>query len=885
MRADENNPLWRKTFGGYFEYVFPYQGIPGIVYQPAGWMAPKVGEVNSVKNINYKAIGKAANMLQRKGNWLNLHCPAMQWWGASSDEETPQEGAVLMNMALLSLETPPDGFNFDAWLEAGADIAAIRKKADEVLPRGHYVMHAESHVADPPGFNAHYMYLFGRRLKSWEDDLYGLHYLWFAVRGLVAHGQSPWWGQRLVRLMMWDSLFWGSASPWADLSPAYYYDRWQMQELVGLTRLLWHHGDLLGLVKDPVLLPEEDLLQGGFAVNVFDGAAPAYFRAPDHPGADKRVYAFKTGGAPLPFGDASYYDALPPVPEAGPSGDLFSTRYEPGFHFMSVGIDGAWRTPTRREGNKIVVCMKNRLARFGTFPARGETVWVIRYKNILSVGRSDRHTLRARVNKAYAENLLVELRFSRADFDDYETVVARPVINQEVVINLPRDLGVEQLHPGDRLHVRLMREHVLDRWHIPYLLCDEVVLSGRELQLYGLIRSRPRDGVTRGGTATFEAEVGNDSGTPRTVRLSWQLPKGWTLAQGEMTQEVTVQPYRTVRASIQVRAGDEAPFGGQIVQITADPGETAGGVATHLGMDSKLVVVAPGDLGDGGGERDLVSIETGGFKGMSGVTIPVTHKVAFPGNGKAYKVVEYDAAGKVVGEPIPAEYVRINDTRGTLSWVVTGNDEVWRNFCIMAVEGQTPLGRPKMLVSTPHMPVPPGHVDTSEVEHKCGILEIEMAVPYSREDVVWVGFKNPLPEGWTLNRFDPDNAQNLMALRFKDEQEQPTVAVFDNGTGMVEVSSGKKLDVEGHGIVDCDEVWGDFGWPVGNGRLDRVSASGAHVYRLEWQRLYQRWYVDGRLVYERQIALDEPLPLMIENTTKRHMPVNWIRMSSPYSRK
>ena len=552
---------------------------------------------------------------------------------------------------------------------------------------------------------------------------------------------------------------------------------------------------------------------------------------------------------------------------------------------MSSGIDGAWRTPTRREGDKVIVSAKNRLARFGTFPARGETVWLIRYKNILSVGRGDRHTLRATVNKAYTENLLVEVQFSRADIDNHETIVSRPVINQEAVINIPRDLGVDRLHPGDTLNVRLLREHVLDRWHIPYLLCDEVVLSGRELQLYGSIRSWPSDGVTRGSTATFEAEVGNDGSESKQVQLSWQLPKGWTLEQGEMAQELTIPARRVVRASIQARAGEGAVLGGQTVAITADPGEEADGVAINRGMDSKLVVVAPGDLGDGGGERQLVSVETGGFKGMSGVTIPVSHEVAFPGNGKAYKVVEYDAAGKIVGEPIPAEYVRINEKRGTLSWVVTGNGEAYRNFCLMIADGQTPLGRSKKLLSTPHMPVPPGHVDTSEVKHKYGILEINMGVPYSKENAVWVGFKNPLPEAWTLNRFDPDNAQSLMALRFKDEQEHPTVAVFDNGTGMVEVSSGKKLKVEGHGVVDCDKVWGDYVWPAGNARLDRIGASGAHTYRLEWQRLYQRWYVDGRLVYERQIALDEPLPVMIENTTKQHMAVNWVRMSSPYSRK
>jgi len=258
-------------------------------------------------------------------------------------------------MHLLGLETPPDGFNFDAWLEAGTDVAASRRKADEVLPPGHYIMHGENHIADPPDYNTHYMYLFGRRLRAWEDDLHGIHYLWFAVRGLHSHGVSPEWGQRIFKLMMWDSLVWGGASGFVDLPPAYYYDRWQTQEFVGLTRLLWRHGDLLGLVKDPAPLPQEDLLQDGLAVNVFDGSAPTYFPSADSPGGDKRLYAFKTGGAPVKFGDAAYYETMPPVPEESPRGDLFAVKYEPGYHFITSGINSTWRTPIRREQDRLVI--------------------------------------------------------------------------------------------------------------------------------------------------------------------------------------------------------------------------------------------------------------------------------------------------------------------------------------------------------------------------------------------------------------------------------------------------------------------------------------------------------------------------------------------------
>jgi len=44
-------------------------------------------------------------------------------------------------------------------------------------------------------------------------------------------------------------------------------------------------------------------------------------------------------------------------------------------------------------------------------------------------------------------------------------------------------------------------------------------------------------------------------------------------------------------------------------------------------------------------------------------------------------------------------------------------------------------------------------------------------------------------------------AQSLAAWHFKEsDDEHPLVAVFDNGSGMTELSSGKRLDVKGHGV-------------------------------------------------------------------------------------
>ncbi len=673
MRIDQNSPLWTPTFGDYFDYIFPYQGVPGVAYQPAGWTSPKVGKENSIKNINYEGFSKAVRMVHRKGDWIMPHLPAMQWWAASSSKESSQEGALYVNMQLLAQKNPPDGFNFDAWLEAGADIDAIRKKADEVLPRGHYVMHAESHVAQPPGFNSHYMYLFGRRLKPWKDDLHGIHYLWFAVRGLYSHDSSNEWGRRIFKLALWDTLFWGGATGYLDLPPAFYYDRDRVQDYVKLTRLLEKHGDLLGLVEDPAPLPKKDILQDYLAVNVFDGSAPSYFRTGDSPGSDKRLYSFKTGGAPLKFGEGSYYETMPPVPDSPPKGDIFAVQYEPGYHFVTTGIVNTWRTPTRRDGDRIIVSSKNGLARYGTFPARDQTVHVVRYKNILSIGRSDERTFHVCVNKKYTENLVVEFQLIRSDFDEKDCIISRPVINQEVVIDLQKSFGLDSLHTGDELHIRLLREHPLDRWHIPYLLCDEVILFGREMRTYGSLRSCP-EVVSRGEEVSLEAEVGNDGDGPEAVQLTWQLPQGWEIIEGKAAEKLDVPSRRAVRSSIRVRIGDSVPFGGQRVGILTATGEETDGVAVNQGMDRRTIVVAPPELLAAGDGRQFVSVETGGFVGEKDVTIPVTHEMPMPPGGKYVHVVEYGTDGKAVGEAVPSELNAFDPgcPRGVLSWIVTG---------------------------------------------------------------------------------------------------------------------------------------------------------------------------------------------------------------------
>ncbi len=191
-----------------------------------------------------------------------------------------------------------------------------------------------------------------------------------------------------------------------------------------------------------------------------------------------------------------------------------------------------------------------------------------------------------------------------------------------------------------------------------------------------------------------------------------------------------------------------------------------------------------------------------------------------------------------------------------------------------------------MLLGTGYMVVSPSQSVVSGVKHKYGIFEVKMSVPYSRENDCMVGFKDPLPENWSCGNFDPDNPHNLMMWRFQDIDGDLIVAMFDNGSGLAEISSGKKINIKDYGTVDCDKAWGDYCWPAGNDRMNRYDPTGAeHTYRIEWQRLYQRWYIDNELVYERHIVLDEPLPLAIENRTKGSMGVPCIRVSSPYCRK
>jgi hypothetical protein len=884
-RIDADNSLWKPVMGADFKYIFPYQGIPGVMYVPAGWASQKVGDVNSVKNINYKAFGDATKMLHRKGAWMMPHVPAQVWWGATSNQESSQDGALYINMQLLSLEDPPDGFNFDASLEIGTDIDAIRKKADEVLPKGHYSMHAESGGNDPAGFNTHYTYLFGKRETAWADDLHGIHYLWFAIRGLSAHDVGEEWGRKLFKLMLWDCLVWGGATGYNDLPPAHYYDRRQTLDYIAMTESLYSHSDLLGLIRNPKTLPKEALKQQGFYVNVFDGSEPSYFKTESSPGADKIVYTFKTGGAPMLFGDPAYYESMPPVPFERIQGDLFETVANPQHHFITSSINGSSRTPVRQEGEKAIIGSEKPLARYGTLPQGDETLYIIDYKNILSVGRRDSGKINVTVNKAFAENLLVETRLIRNDDDELDTVVSRYVINGEAIFDIQNDFAAKKINPGDKFHIRLLREHPLDRWHIPYFLCDEVVIFGKELETFGYIRTLLTQGVDRDSVVALEAEVGNNSAKPRDVTLTWELPNEWTVAEGDLNKKISVPANGTVRVPISFKVSNTAPFGGHKIRITVDSGETVQGTKTNCAYDSRLIVVKNPTAGEGA-QAGFLSVETGGFKGVTGVTIPITHDIAAPPAGKSYRVIEYDQNGEFLPIPIESQFVPVNQQQGKLCWFVEGNDKPVRNFQIRTIDTAEAQSNRKLLLASGQVVVPQNLPMVSDIQHKYCTLDIDMAVPYSKKEEAWVGFKNYFPEGWAMNKFQPDKPVNIILWRFIDDREHLVTAIFDNGSGMPEISSGKYLDVENYGSIDCNRVWGDFGWTYGNDRLDRINpGEKRHLYRIEWSRFYQRWYVDGVLAYERRIALDESLPLVIEN--KMQLPITIIKMDvrSPYCRK
>lgn len=476
-----------------YQFVLPSQGLPGFIYQPAIWAYYHTRPELSVTNLDYPAMREATRRAHRKGNRVIPHVPGAEFWDGISAMETSQEGAVYINMQLLANDPPPDGFNFDALLNQGADLDAIRAEAENVMPVGNYVMLGE--YGDPPSYNSFMGYLdtiWTPRPGAWADDLHGHHYLGYAIHGLDTgvqwqHGAEtgdP--GVYTVPLSLraslgvWDALFWGGVTPWTQPFPGGDLHSEDLWKVMVLTKRLQAHADLHGLVKTPATLPVGRMLQRGLAVNLFDGADDTYFSHPDAPGSDKQVYTFKTGGYEVPFGDPNYYTLMPPTPAAGPAGDLFTAPYDKNHHWISAGVDGIWPTPVSVVNNECIISTRDRLAVYGHIPEPGETVTITRYRRILDVRRAAPARLDIRIDKDYAQPLTVELELRRDGFAPDSRIVSRPVVHQRVSLDLEQAFGISELSPDDVAFIRLYREHALSEWHIQPLLCDEVALDTPE---------------------------------------------------------------------------------------------------------------------------------------------------------------------------------------------------------------------------------------------------------------------------------------------------------------------------------------------------------------------------------------------------------------------
>jgi len=676
-----------------FRFVMPSQGLPGIMYQPAMWAEFKTTPEVSVISIHYKAMEEATRMVHRKGNWIVPHAPASIWWNSVSNLEPPPSGAVYINMMLLANDPPPDGFNFDAELDKGTDMDGIRRMAEKILPGGRYVMLGE--YGDHAAYNSHLSYLYGSKPRPWAEDLHGQLYLGYGVRGLDhnvvwKHGydvsaeedrDKPAVPQDVrLRLGLWNGMFWGGVTPWFQQFPNGPIPADEVVELMKLVQLFQAHADLQGLLRKPRKLPADQLLQPDLGVNHFNGAAPSYFRTPDSPGADKQIYAFKTGGHRLDLGDPNYYVALPPTIENGPSGDLISVPHEEGFHWISAGIDGIWRTPARREGDRVILGAPNGVAVYGQTPRPDETVYVIRYREILDVKRAGPVRLAVNIDKTYEEPLFVELELRGKGEAPRTRVITRPVIDQRAILDIGNAFGMSTLQPDDVATIRLFRERALSDWHVIPLLCDEVVLDGPE----------------------------------------------------------------------------------QLAELE----------------DVNLPVIA----------------------------LPAT--------------------------------------------------------------SPSRLG--------------PNQTMSSTTTFTHATLELRARFPGAGEKDTWIGFMEKPADDWDYHRFMPDAPCNLMAWNYRKRDGAPRLeAFFDNASGLVERSAGMRIrqGLPGrHVEAESNTLWGDYLWPHANERIDAFDPTEFHTYRLEWQRLWQRWYIDNQLVFERRLVQNEPLPFLIHNAGDGDIEIEWMRI-------
>lgn len=681
-----------------FRFVMPSQGLPGIMYQPSIWAGYKTSRENSVISINYRAMEEATRMVHRKGNWIIPHVPASSWWSSISEMEPPRAGAVYINMMLLANNPPPDGFNFDAELDKGADMDGIRRMAEKILPGGKYVMLGE--YGDHAAYNSHLSYLYGPKPRPWAEDLHGQLYIGYGVRGLDhnvvwKHGhdvsseedkaKSAVPQDVRLRLGLWDAMFWGGVTPWFQPFPGGPLPADEVVELMKLVQLFQAHADLQGLVKNPRRLPAGQVLQPDLGVNHFNGADPAYFRTEDSPGADKQIYTFKTGGYEVALGHPDYYVTLPPTIEKGPAGDLLSVPHEEGFHWISSGINGSWRTPARREGDRVILGASEGVAVYGQTPQPGETVYMIRYREILDIQRAGPARLVAEVDKNYQEPVFVELGLSREGEPPRSRVISRPVINGRAVFDLERSFGMQALRTDDVATIRLLRERTLSDWHILPLLCDEVVLESPE----------------------HWAELEEAA-----IRPSPKLPEASPLI---------LKPNETLLSNARY---------------------------THATLE---------------------------------------FRARFPG---------------------------------------------------------------------------PGALDS------------------------WIGFMEKPSDGWAYNRFTPGDPKHLLAWNYRmRDRGSPLEAFFDNASGLVERSGGMRIqynrlpgDVR---EVNANAIWGDYLWSYANSRIDAADLSEFNTFRIEWQRLWQRWYINNRLVYERRLVQNEPLPLLIHNAGYGDIEIEWMRIAQP----
>lgn len=587
------------------------------------------------------------------------------------------------------------------------------------------------------------------------------------------------------------------------------------------------------------------------------------------------------------------------------SGELIKLPYDRDYHWVSLRISGAHKLQTRIDGTNIYLGIEKLKGRT-TITQEDEDLCLLELRKVLEVGRAGETKFRVKVNKSYAENLVLEIAYRHDGINKTEKVM---VLGNEATIDLSDIFGTTRIEPNDEIAFELYREHPIEYfedWDLIHFLEDAVVVKGYEAPIICRITAFPNN-VQKGDNIRLKASVFNTGNVDKNVTAAWCLPTGINTTEGSSRTNIVIHAGETKEISLGVGISDLAKFGGQKIEIGADYG-----LEQINGKDKQTMLVCGGDNWNKDFTRIMVSVETAG---ISGVDIPVAGRIDCSAHVDMFsnqyldlstiKVVELDQNGKIIDPNITSYFVKDPDfnpttnIKGEVAWKVEGTRKKQRDFYIYfkttsvdsskSYAGDPVWNRRKLTLNAGD------HLVSNENFRRCTV-EIRMKLGAAQSDSFY-GWRDPSDPICPSTSFDIllyDGSKKWMfplpahawdtafmtwhyrkpfnitedQVRLPSEKMSSTsglVAEFDNTSGETEYSAQK-----------------DLGWRDGNSRIDRYNSGDYHNYKICWTRWWQRWYIDNELVYSRELALAEANPLLLWNEASK-TEIEWIKIGSEYA--